>query len=116
MNVDAEEGGGGRGAMRPPCGAPRAVGPRARGAGPARRQNFPPSRVASPRLTFKSVVPGYEAALDSHEAVERRYPGDALVEAATNLAFEPPSAPCSPWVWDFHRNCDPVVSPCERPF
>ena len=40
--------------------------------------------------TFESVVAGYQAALDSHEAVERRYPGDALVEAATNPAFEPP--------------------------
>ena len=65
--------------------------------------------------TFESVVPGYQAALDSHEAVQRRYPGDALVEAATNPAFEPP-APRSPWVWDLHRHCDPVVSPCERPF
>ena len=40
--------------------------------------------------TFDSVVPGYQTALDSHEAVERRYPGDALVEVATNPAFEPP--------------------------
>ena len=45
--------------------------------------------------TSESVVPGYQAALDSHEAVERRYPGDALVEAATNPAFEPPQPPAA---------------------
>ena len=39
--------------------------------------------------TFKSVWPGFQAALDSHDDVERRYPGDALVQAATNPAFEP---------------------------
>ena len=70
--------------------------------------------------TFESVVPGYQGAMDSHDAVEKRYPGDALVKAATNLAFEPlypsPPAPRSPWVWDLHRHYDPVVSPCERPF
>ena len=42
--------------------------------------------------TFEWVVPGYQVALDSHDAVERRYAGDALVEAATNRAFEPPAA------------------------
>ena len=42
-------------------------------------------------LSFESVVPGYKAALDSHDAVEKRYPGDALVEAATNPAFKPPT-------------------------
>ena len=61
--------------------------------------------------TFESLVPGYQAALDSHEAVKRRYPGDALVGAATNPAFNPPPAPRSPWVWDLHGHCDPVVSP-----
>ena len=45
--------------------------------------------------TFESVVPGYQAALDSHEALERRYLGDALVEAATNPAFEPPRPPAA---------------------
>ena len=40
-------------------------------------------------LSFESVVPGYKAALDSHDAVENRYPGDALVEAATDPAFKP---------------------------
>ena len=43
--------------------------------------------------TFESVVLVYQAALDSHEALERRYPGDALGEAATNPAFEPPQPP-----------------------
>ena len=38
-------------------------------------------------LTFESVVPGCQAALHTHDAVERRYAGDALVEATTNLAF-----------------------------
>ena len=42
------------------------------------------------------MVPGYQAALDSHDAIERRYPGDALVEAATNPAFEHPPPPPSP--------------------
>ena len=42
-------------------------------------------------LSFQPVVPGYKAALDSHDAVEKRYPGDALVEAATNPAFKPPT-------------------------
>ena len=42
-------------------------------------------------LSFESVVPGYKAALDSHDAVEKRYPGDVLVEAATNPAFKPPT-------------------------
>ena len=42
-------------------------------------------------LSFESVVPGYKAALDSHDAVEKRYPGDALLEAATNPAFKPPT-------------------------
>ena len=41
-------------------------------------------------LSFDSVVPGYKAALHSHDAVEKRYPGDALLEAATNPAFKPP--------------------------
>ena len=45
--------------------------------------------------TFESVVPGYQAALDSHDAIERRYPGDALVEATTNPAFEPPQPPAA---------------------
>ena len=40
----------------------------------------------------ESVVPGYQAALYSHDVVERRYPGDALVEGVTNPAFEPPAA------------------------
>ena len=66
--------------------------------------------------TFESVVPGHQATLDNHEVVERRYPGDALVQAAINLAFEPPPTPRSPWVRDVHRQCEPVVSPCERPF
>ena len=53
--------------------------------------------------TFESVVPGYQGAMDSHDAVQKRYPGDALMEAATNPAFEPPApptlpAPRSPWV------------------
>ena len=69
--------------------------------------------------TFESVVPGFQAALGSHDDVERWYPGDALVEAATNPAFKlPPPAPPvprSPWVWDLHGHCVPVVSPCERP-
>ena len=43
--------------------------------------------------TFESVVPRFQAALDSHDAVKRRYPGDALVEAATNLGFQPPPPP-----------------------
>ena len=42
-------------------------------------------------LSFDSVVPAYKAALDSLDAVEKRYPGDALVEAATNPAFKPPT-------------------------
>ena len=42
-------------------------------------------------LSFESVVPGYKAALDGHDAVEKRCPGDALVEAATNPAFKPPT-------------------------
>ena len=42
-------------------------------------------------LSFESVVPGYKAALDSHDTVEKRHPGDALVEAATNPAFKPPT-------------------------
>ena len=42
-------------------------------------------------LSFEAVVPGYKAALDSHDTVEKRYPGDALVEAATNPAFKPPT-------------------------
>ena len=46
--------------------------------------------------TFESVVPGFQAALDSHDDVERRYPGGALVEAATNPAFEPPPQPPQP--------------------
>ena len=46
--------------------------------------------------TFDSVVQGFQAALDSHDDVERRYPGDALLEAATNPAFEPPPSPPSP--------------------
>ena len=45
--------------------------------------------------TFKSVVLGYQAALDNHEVVQRRYPGDALVEAATNPVFEPPQPPAA---------------------
>ena len=48
---------------------------------------------------FEDVVPGYQAALDSYEAVERRYPGDALVEAATNPAFEPPLPPAAHGSW-----------------
>ena len=44
-------------------------------------------------LSFESVVPGYKTALDSHDAVEKRYLGDALVEAATNLAFKPTTPP-----------------------
>ena len=39
-------------------------------------------------LSFESVVPVYKAA---HDAAEKRYPGDALVEAATNPAFKPPT-------------------------
>ena len=46
-------------------------------------------------LSFESVVPGYQTALDSHAAVERPYPGDALVEAGTNPAFEPPPPPAA---------------------
>ena len=34
-------------------------------------------------------MPGYKAALDSHDAVEKRYLGDALLEGATNPAFKP---------------------------
>ena len=41
--------------------------------------------------TFESLVPGYQAAMDSHDAVERRW--DALVEAATDPAFEPHPPP-----------------------
>ena len=56
--------------------------------------------------TFESVVLGSQAAYDSHDDVEGRYPGDALVEAATNPGFQPPPppppppppAPRSPWV------------------
>ena len=44
-------------------------------------------------LSFELVVLGYKAALDSHDDVEKRYPGDALVEAATNPAFKPPRPP-----------------------
>ena len=44
-------------------------------------------------LSFESVVPGYKTALDNHDAVEKRYPGDALVQAATNPAFKPPTPP-----------------------
>ena len=43
--------------------------------------------------TFESVVPGFQDALDSHDAVEGQYPGDALVEAATNPGFQPPPPP-----------------------
>ena len=47
--------------------------------------------------TFKSVVLGFQAALDSHDDVQRRYPGHALVESATNPSFElPPQPPPSP--------------------
>ena len=46
--------------------------------------------------TFESVVLGFQGALDSHDDVERRYPGDAPVEAATNPAFEPPPPPQPP--------------------
>ena len=46
--------------------------------------------------TFESVVPGFQAALDSHDDVERRYPGDAVAEAATNAAFGLPPIPPSP--------------------
>ena len=67
-------------------------------------------------LSFESVVPGYKTALDSHDAVERRYPGDALVEAATNPAFDPPPAPRGSGLSELHRHCKPVLSPCERPF
>ena len=42
---------------------------------------------------FESVVLRYRVALDSHEAVMGQYPRDALMEAASNLAFEPPSPP-----------------------
>ena len=42
-------------------------------------------------LSFELVVPGYKTALHSHEAVEKRYPGDALVEAATSPALLPPA-------------------------
>ena len=44
-------------------------------------------------LSFESVVPGYQTALVSHDAVEKRYPLQALVEAATNPAFKPPTPP-----------------------
>ena len=54
--------------------------------------------------TFELVVPGYQASLDSHDAVERRYPGDALVEAATNPGLRAPPAPRSSWVWDLHSS------------
>ena len=45
--------------------------------------------------TFESVLPGYQAALDSHEAVKRQFPGIALVQAATNAAFRPPHPPAA---------------------
>ena len=57
-------------------------------------QQWPPPRASCQKeggLSFESVVPGYKATLDSHDAVEKRYPGDALVEAATNPAFKPPT-------------------------
>ena len=43
--------------------------------------------------TLESVVPGFQAALDNHDDVERRYLRDAVVEAATNPAFQPPPPP-----------------------
>ena len=45
------------------------------------------------RPTFESVVPGYQGAMDSHDIVERWYPGDALVEGATSQPSSPPSPP-----------------------
>ena len=66
--------------------------------------------------TLQLVVPGYQGALDNHVIVDRRYPGDDLVEAATNPAFEPLQPPRSPWVCHRHRHYDPVVSPRERRF
>ena len=48
--------------------------------------------------TFELVVSGYQGAMDSHDAVERRYLGDALVENATTPAFEPSPQPPHPWV------------------
>ena len=67
-------------------------------------------------LSFDSVAPWYKAALDSHDAVEKRYPGDAMVEAATNPCLQAPHARRGPGLWELHWHCKPVVSPCERPF
>ena len=36
-------------------------------------------------LSFESLMPGYQTALDSHDAVERHYPGGALVKQVTTL-------------------------------
>ena len=76
---------------------PGAFGPLLLGGGVAYRseETSPPWPAAwleggGGGLSFESVVPGYKAALDSHDAVGKRYPGDALVEAATNPAFKPP--------------------------
>ena len=87
--------GGGGGYEVPYGGEPGLEGPGREGEGGALSSGQHRAPAASPKdgPTFESVVPGYQAALDSHEAVERRYPGDALVEAATNPAFEPPSPP-----------------------
>ena len=46
--------------------------------------------------TFESVVPRFQAPLDSHDVVHRRYPGHSLVEATTNPAFQLPPNPPSP--------------------
>ena len=66
-------------------------------------------------LPFESVVPGCKAALESHDAFEKCYPGDILVEAATNPAFKPPTS-SKPQGSGSSIGSKPVVSPCERPF
>ena len=46
--------------------------------------------------TFESVVPGYQGAMDSHDVVEKRYPGDALVEPPLTQPLSPPPPPQPP--------------------
>ena len=100
----AEEGGGGAaaggggGAERrcevPHGGEPGLEVPGREGEGGALSSGRHRTRGAWPEgggAVLRVVVPGYKAALDIHDAVEKRYPADALVEAATNPAFKPPT-------------------------